>query len=286
LSLATLWWVQARHLYYPGLREHWTQGWQGFPANHAPETLLTWSAQCLIGIGHYGTTSMGIPLALLALVGGIVLGRRSPALAVLLAGPIAFGWLAALLGRYPMGDRTVFFAVPCIWLLATAGLSWLFVRLPGRWAWSAPLLAVVLVAPGAARMAKYAVQPAPKVDFRGAFAWVQQQREPGDLCWVSHPEVYEVYFGRARPCLGSYDPPGEVLTRAAGHRLWVVAPPPQANTPGPWDELRNRLPSTGRVAVTRQEFCGLEVAAWDEATPPPGLGPTLFPPSPSGTAAP
>jgi hypothetical protein len=286
MSLTALWWLQARHLYYPGLREHWTQGWEGFPANHAPWTLFLWSARCQAGIGHYGTTGLGIPLALLALVGVFVLGRRSPALALLLAGPIGFGWAAALLGRYPMGDRTVFFAVPCVWLLATAGLAGVFVWLPRRWAWSVPLLAGVLVAPGIPRMAKYVVRPAPRVDFRGAFAYVQRQRGAEDLCWVSHPEVYEVYFGKTRRCLGSHDPAGEVLTRAAGHRLWVVAPPLQANTPGPWDELRNCLPSAGRVAVTRQEFCGLEVAAYDEATMPPGPGPSLFPPTPSGSAVP
>jgi hypothetical protein len=68
LAVLSLWWVQARHLYYPGLHEHWI-GWGGFPKDYSPGTLLGWTVRCFIGIGNYGTTSMGVPLLLLGLVG-------------------------------------------------------------------------------------------------------------------------------------------------------------------------------------------------------------------------
>src|SRR5262249_56589151 len=98
-------------------------GWGGFPADGSPGTLLTWSVRALVGIGYYGTTGMGIPLVLLGLLGLIGMCRRSPALAALLGGPLALVCLAGLLRQYPLAERTGFFVVHCLWLLAVAGFQ-------------------------------------------------------------------------------------------------------------------------------------------------------------------
>jgi hypothetical protein len=225
LSALALWEVSARHLYYPGLREHWTQGWHGFPDSSSWGAVLKWLVDCLIDIGDYGTRGMGIPLLLLAGMGLAVLWARSRPLVVLLAGPIVLAGAAAFLRSYPMGDRTLFFAVPCIWLLAASGLELLMQRLPRRLAWVGLLGAAAVIAPGALDMAQSLFVVTPKVEFREAFAYVHHHWREGDTLWVSHPEVYEVYFGTDTHVLGYATPFEEVERIAARGRLWSGALP-------------------------------------------------------------
>jgi hypothetical protein len=266
LSALALWELQVRHLDYPGLREHWTAGWQGFPADSSLPTLLKWSVDAFIGIGHYATTGMGIPLLVLGVAGLVVCGCRSLPLGLLLAGPVLLGWLAALLGRYPMGERTVFFAVPCLWLSAVVGLEWLCRQMRSRWAWVGLVLGAALLVPGTVRQATYLLAAAPRSDFRGAFAYVHHQRSEGDLCWVSHPQVYEVYFGRPVSCLGPDMAAAALARQVRGKRLWVVAPPLDQWPGGP--ELQACLRSAGLTAVARKTLVGLEVVLWVPARDP------------------
>jgi hypothetical protein len=261
LSAGALWWVQARHLYYPGLNDHWV-GWGGFPADRAPATLLCWTWQCFVGIGHYGATGLGVPLLLLGAVGVAALWRRSRSLAVLLSGPLALGYAAALLGVYPMADRTVFFATPCLWLLAAAGLGTLARFRNGRLAWAALVGACVLVVPQAVRTVKYLAVARPRCDYRGALTYVKEHQAEGDLCWVSHPEVYEVYYGTSRPCLGVYTPANEVIARVRGKRLWVVSAPATSQI----EELQvfpEVLRSAGLTVTKHETFVGLDVVLYE-----------------------
>jgi hypothetical protein len=245
LSTFGLWYVSARHLYYPGLREHWTQGWHGFPASPAPGAALKWSFGYLIDIGDYGTRSMGIPLLLLGALGGAALWIRSRPLALLLASPIMIAGAAACLRLYPLGDRTLFFLVPCAWLLAACGLGVVVQRLPERFAWLRLVSLAVLVLPGAVDMTKSLFVVSSKVEFRQAFAYVHQHWYSGDTLWVFHREVYEAYFGRDPSVLGYHTPLEQVQRAASTGRLWIVCPP---RDPG-------RCDSAGVLAWLRAAQC-------------------------------
>jgi hypothetical protein len=265
LSAVSLWWFQARHLYYPGLKEHWVC-WDGFPENCAPLTVLAWSGRCFVGLGHYGSTGLGLPLGLLSIVGLMAVGRRSRPLALLLAGPPLFGYLAALIRVYPMADRTVFFAVPCLWLLAAAGVAALARAGNGRWAWAAVVLVGVLVVPQVVRGGKFLVIAEPRCDFRAAFAYVQRQQAEHDLWWVSAPEMCEVYCGADHPCLSSHCEWDEVAAAVRGRRVWIVAPP-LATWKGPYpQEVAELFRSAGLAPARRERFTGLEAVLYEPDT--------------------
>ena len=261
LSALALWDVSARHLYYPGLREHWTQGWHGFPDFASWEAALKWPVDCLIDIGDYGTRGMGIPLLLLAGMGLAVLWVRARALAVLLAGPIVLAGAAAFLRLYPLGDRTLFFAVPCIWLLAANGFGVLMQRLPRRLAWVGFTGAAALLAPGVVAMTQSLFVVTPKVEFREAFAYVHQHWCGGDTLWVSHPEVYEVYFGRDARVLGYRTPLDEVERIASRGRLWVVLPPQDPRLCG-FTELLARLCAAQSNSLHCHRVKGLDIVLY------------------------
>ncbi len=262
LSGFSLWWFHARHLYSLGLHDFWVEC-GGFPNGHSPRAILDWSIRCLIGIGDYGTTSLGIPLLILGLLGAACCWRRSPPLAVLLSGPIGLGWLMALVGRYPMADRTVFFAVPCVWLLALLGVEAVANRAGSRRASVAVLLALVLLVPGSIRACKYLVLVGTKSDFRNAFVYVDQNRHEQDLCWVSHPEVFEVYYRGRRTCLGSYTPANQLVTSVRGARLWVITPP-ETIWQGPYGQaIPEFLGGFGMRLTSRRQFTGLDVLLFE-----------------------
>jgi hypothetical protein len=269
LSCLALWHFAARYLYYPGLREHWTRGWNGFPDLATPGAALRWAVQCLVGIGNYGTTGMGIPLLMLAALGLRTVWRNSRPLAVLLIGPVLAAGTAAFLGRYPMGDRTVFFAVPCLWLLAAAGAGTLTNYLHGRLAWvGVAVLAAVLV-PDTLRMTRSLTAVHAKVEYREAFAYVDTHWKSGDTLWVLHPEVHDVYYGRDPNLLGYQTPPEQVERSARAGRLWTVAQPRDSGSPV-CAEVFDRLNAAGCTPLQRYQVKGLEVLLYAPPTPSTG----------------
>jgi hypothetical protein len=173
------------------------------------------------------------------------------------------GWLAAVAGKYPMGDRTVFFAVPCLWLLATIGLSEV-ARYAGRYRPAVTILLVLaLVAPQAVRSSGYLLRSAPKADFRGAFEYIDSHRKGSDVCWIATPQVFELYYGPARSCMGDYTPLDEVASAARGNRLWLVAPP-WRDWPAPnKDDLRRTLETIGLQSAYTHKVAGLEVVLYE-----------------------
>jgi hypothetical protein len=224
---------------------------------------LTWTLRCFVGIGHYSATGLGVPLLVLAVIGGVSLWRRSRSLAVTVSGPVIMGYVAALARFYPMADRTVFFTAPCVWLLAGVGLVSLSRVWKSRLAWASVVTAGVLIAPQGIRLSKYLFEEAPRCDFRGALTHIEQQRRHDDLCWVSHPEMHEIYCGADKPCLGGCTPLKEVTNTAKGRRTWVVAPPSAA-----WDgkklgELPRSLEAAGLTPTVRRSFVGLEVTLYE-----------------------
>ncbi len=259
-SALALWYFVGRHLYYPGLGEHWTQGWNGFPDTSSPRCgwALKWAMRCVIDLGNYGTTGMGIPLVLLGTLGIVMLWRRSPPLAVLLVSPAVLGGLAAFLHRYPLGDRTAFFIVPCLWLLAAGGIGTLVNRMHGRFAWLGLALLAALLMPGAVVMTKSFFRVQPKAQFREAFTYVREHWSAGDRLWVSHPEVYEVYYGRDATLLGYYTPPEVVANVARSGRLWTVCVPQEGDNIT-FPEVFKSLRAVQSVPIMRHRVKGLEV---------------------------
>ncbi|HEX5270881.1 MAG TPA: glycosyltransferase family 39 protein [Gemmataceae bacterium] len=264
LSGALLWYFSARHLYYPGLTEHWAAGWSGFPDWSRPGAALLWLLTRLSTVAGYGTDDMGVPVALLAVVGFVVLARTRPAVAVGLVVPLLLALGAACLGKYPLADRTALFAAPCAWLPAAVGVEALRRSLFRRWPAVALLVPAVLLAPGVIHMSKLLVVPRPNTAFREAFAFVEGVRRPDDVLFVSHVEVYEVYCGREPPALGAGDL--DRLGEAARHnRVWLVRCLSPMCRGGPClPEAEQRVEEAGgRPTLLRRDFQGLEVALYE-----------------------
>jgi hypothetical protein len=257
-----LWWLHARHLYYPGLRHHWSQG---FPDAPGAGAAAVWLLKCAIRIGDYGTTGMGVPLLVLGAVGLWVLGRRTPALPALVLGPFILAAAACFGRRYPLDDRTAFFLVPCLWLAAAAGLGALLARLPRRAGLVAVSLAALALVPDALRVGKQMVAVEPRAEYREAFAYVRGHWATGDALWVLHPEVYAVYYGGEAPPLDSYSPTAAVRRAVEDGRLWVICPPGARASPETFQFLHDH--AAGPVAYRR--LAGLEIALY---TAPTGAG--------------
>jgi hypothetical protein len=266
VSCAVLWYGILRHQRTSALQSYWADSFGDFSSVWG---LLGWCVRCLLEIGHYGSNGLGIPLVLLAGAGVVFLGRRSPAMAVLLTVPVALAMTASLLRFYPLADRLAFFLVPCIWLLAAESIGRFaeFLYQPRRlravtWVGLASLL--LLLAPGVGQLGKNLFVAVPRLPFRDAFEYVERQREPRDVCWVSHPEVFEVYRGKASWCLNSYSPAPEVVKQAAGRRVWLICATGPAWT-GPRAELEAQLMQEGMTPLAARDFPSLVVHLYGPA---------------------
>ncbi|MFO0876255.1 MAG: glycosyltransferase family 39 protein [Gemmataceae bacterium] len=224
LSVAAVGLLSARHQRTRSLEEYWNHA---FLDLSSVEGVVPWTLQYLVKVGNYGTTSLGIPLVLLGVVGVAGMWQRSRALALLVSAPLGIAMVPNVLRLYPLDDRLLFFATPCVWLSAAAGVSYIMGRLRGRMAWVIGTALALLVVPGVVRAATYLVVVKPKAEFREAFGLVLQEEEVGDLWWVSHPEVAEVYLGKERRCLGANDPPAVVVEAGRGKRIWLVVCVPE-----------------------------------------------------------
>jgi hypothetical protein len=258
-----LWYCDARHLYYPGLTQHWSRGF--FPPGTGPVGLGSWVLGRLAGIGHYGTAGLGVPLLALAGLGGAVVARRSVPLVLLLTVPVALGFGACFLHKYPMDDRLVFFAVPSVWLLASAGIGAILGKLPaprGRAAWAGALAFGTLLLPGVVEAAKELVWVVPRVEFRGAFAYVGEHWRPGDTLWVMHSEVYETYFGKQQGLQGNHTPPALLEAAARQGRVWLIYTPPPTPEAMP-EALFPRLEALGCVRHDQPAIKGLRIVLYE-----------------------
>ena len=269
-----MWWVtfvallsvSSLVLWYGAARYHNSPQQQAAFARHfinasSLGAALASTVSCLIGLGSYASTAIGVPLLLFGGLGAVVLSRRSPALVMLLVSPLGIAGLAAALRSYPLGDRLGLFAAPCIWLLAAAGIGATTQRLRGRFAGAGWLVLALLLLPDGIRTTQSLIVVQPQADFRSAFAYVQQHRLPGDTLWVSHPEVYEVYFGKEPPILGAYTDPDVVERAALAGRLWLVYTPQGPNRTN-FPAVFERLLAVHSVPALRHEVAGLEVVLY------------------------
>jgi hypothetical protein len=178
LSAALLWWFSARHLFHEGLIDHWGHGgWGGFPDWSTPLGIGKWLLGRPVEMGNYGNRELGVILTLLALVGGVTLVRRSRALVVLLVAPFALAMVAALLGKYPLAHRTSMFLLPCLWLLAAAGISGV-VTWGRQRRWELAFAGLLLIAWDFTWLVVQVAKPKANLDYRGAYEFVHVTDNP------------------------------------------------------------------------------------------------------------
>jgi hypothetical protein len=251
LSGLGVWWFSARHMYYPGMIEHWGHnGWHGFPDWHSPADLCLWTLLRPCEVGNYGSRELGFVLTALAAVGLGSLARRAPARAVLLAGPFALAVAAGLLGKYPLAGRTAFFLLPCLWLAAVAGFG-VVVEAAGRKGWRLASAGGLLVAWDLCWLLLRLASPDPGSDYRAAYAFVRENRQAGDAVWCQTGVVYQTYHGKGDPALLDGDLP--LAERSVGaRRTWVVVGATR-------DDLRRRLEDAGGRVRLRHDVSGLAV---------------------------
>jgi hypothetical protein len=254
LSSLVLWQLVIRHQASSVLRAYWASSFLDLSSAGA---VGAWTGRCLIEIGNYGTREMGLPLLILSLVGAASLWRR-PARLVLLVGPIFLAFIASALRLYPLGGRLLFFLVPGLWLLAARGIGVLSRRLPIRLAWLGWALPAALLLPAALWAGRLFNEVTPRCQFREAFAYVEAHREVGDILWVSHPQVYEVYYGRP-PDLSAYSPPEMVARATKTSRLWMVCAVAGSRERHTAAETVARVKAVSPVILDRRRFRGLEV---------------------------
>jgi hypothetical protein len=257
LSGLILWQLAVRHQATSALHAYWNES---FIDLTSPSTAAVWTERRLIEIGNYGTREMGLPLVLLALVGAASL-RRRPARLVLLMGPLALALCASALRLYPLGGRLLFFLVPCLWLLAARGIEVLMRRLSLGRAWLGWLLPMVLLAPSLLWAGEWLLVVTPRCQFREAFDYVEAHRQSGDVLWVSHPQVYEVYRGHA-PTLSAYSSPSRVEEVAQNGRLWMVCAIAGSRERYTAADTVARMKAASCAVIDRRRFRGLDVVLY------------------------
>ena len=258
LSGLALWWFSGRHMYYHGMIQDWgSRGWGGFPDWQNPVATVLWVLNCPVSIGNYGTRELGIILALLALTGGWQLAKKSPMHAVLLTMPFFLAILAALLGKYPVAERTGFFLLPSLWLLAARGIGWILDRgrQHGR-EWAGVL--VFLLAWDFIRLGVQFAHPDPQADYRGAYQFVHSQRRSNDCLWAQMSVVHQVYYGLNDSHVLTDAQLNEAVEKANTGRLWVVE---ADNRP----DLQKRFTDTGSRLVLSRHFSRLNVFLFEPA---------------------
>jgi hypothetical protein len=260
LSGLALWWFSGRHMYYPGMIEHWGhRGWWGFPDWHSPANLCRWLLWRPYEIGNYGTRELGIVLAGLAVVGACAWAKNARPLVVLLCGPFFLALAAALLGKYPLAHRTAFFLLPCLWLLAARGLG-AVVEAGRRRGLELAALGLLLVAWDFAHTVAGVVRPDARIDYRGAYVFVRAHRQANDALWAQMAVVYETYYGKDAPILRDADWP--LAQQVVGQqRLWAV----MGNTR---HDLRQRLEEAGGRVILSHQVSGLSILLFEPKAPP------------------
>ena len=205
-----------------GLYKYWlTAG--AFPPP-TPDLFFAWVWKSVRGIiGSYETMYIsGSELGMfLVLVGaaGLIIAKRTW-VAMLLLSPLPMGVAAALLRKYPFGDRLALYLVPSLALLMAAGIDFLWGKEDGKRTMLGMLLAVMLIGGSVARCVYVYRNPDGREETREAFDWIRRNWRAGDMILVSKLTV---------PSFDYYAP----KTGMAGlKQLWEAPPSAGPNWPG------------------------------------------------------
>lgn len=267
-STFIVWLIQARHMYYPGLIEHWRDSWDGFPRGYAPDVLVGWTWRRMLSLCEYATLGVGTLILPLALLGAVGIWRESKAIFALLLAPIGITYVAALATKYPFADRTVFFLTPCVYCLAAHGMLQVWQWLDGRRAWFGFVaIAVVLVIPFP-RMITDGILPRPRFEFRDAYAYLHQHRKPNDLVVAWCRPLYEAHVQYLFPewpddSIDEWEVREKAKTWVLDRPIWVVAPSFRV-----LDELIEPLLARGMSIGERHSFYMVDVVRLDPPATP------------------
>ena len=251
-SGAALWWFSSRHMYYPATVGQWgANGWGGFPDWNSFPKICTWALSRPVELGNYGNRDIGILLTFLAIMGVFwLVARRGSATVILLLAAPMLAMTAALLGKYPLADRTMFFLLPCLWLLAGAGIGqceewW------ERRGWTLDGLAVVFIAWDFFYLVAWLIHPDPGTDYRGAYEFITARRQQGDWIWTRPDVVYETYYGKDSKVFGNWKTIPQAVEMTEG-RLWLFIGKGQLSLLQPYI-------AAGRHIITQQHVPGGDV---------------------------
>ena len=243
MSLAACYLVALRRLAADReLLDYWKDSFMPLPPHSLTD--FKWFVDSFFG---FFNTSAGLKFiglaALVSIIGGISIFRKSTERGFLLVAPAIFTLVASGLHKYPFGGRLTLFLVPAALLLMAEGAELLRASTPRSVpAGGAVLLALLFVDPGMyvlhhfARPHTEVAQPGimfPE-ELKPVVTYVQGHESPGDLVYVfygSQP-AFEYYaerdhFIRDNVEIGSAsgdDPHGyeSDLNPLRGHRAWVI----------------------------------------------------------------
>jgi hypothetical protein len=189
------------------------------------------------GVGEH--TGVGTPIAglaaALAIVGALSISRDSKLKLVILLGPIALILAASALRKYSFTGRMILFILPSLILLIAAGLTSpeagrnRRLRLPQIIMFATLYLLTLLSAVNGV------VRPPISEEVRPVFAFIDQNRQPGDVVYLYVGADKAFYFYRPRFGLslmpyvsGQYcmtkatDKPPDLLALRGTKRVWIV----------------------------------------------------------------
>ena len=221
--------------------------WQGhFPDWSRPWRLPVWSLAGTCEVVRYCFKPFGNIFAPLALIGAVWLGpagRRRELL--LLAGPLALAWLAALSHGYPYGgSRLEIFAAPGLAILLAAGVEPVRQWCRARWRWGSVAVLVLLLTPLGETL-RFVVTPWPRTDAAEAADYILTRRGPHDQIAANHWE-YVYYFRHQISACEEL----ALESHTSGGRIWMAFSTPDR---GEQHRFRTALASRGRI-LERKKF--------------------------------
>jgi len=189
-----------------------------FPCWEKPWTVPGWIALSTLEVFRYCCKPIGQPLAALAVIGGIELWRRNQrALVLVLAVPLALGFLAACMYRYPYGGvRFMVYMTPALVLLISAGISPTLGWLRSRSLIGAALLLGLITIPVGYSL-RTVIAPWPVAVNASASSFVHAHRRSADAV-LGNDWTHRYYF---RDLGSKFRTPDESFGEPLD-RLWVV----------------------------------------------------------------
>jgi hypothetical protein len=187
------------------------------------------------------------PLLVLAVVGLIGLALRRPTAAAMLVLPAAVMWIASVLHKYPVFDRTVLFLVPATALLAAEGagtVTGFARRRAPRIVVATSVACVVLLVPlvhAAARM----IDPVQHEEIKAALVHIRSHWQPGSALFVDSGARFAFRYYLDCGCLAA----AEVRGRGLAWRFGQL-PGGRGTGPVPLRQVDPRF-VVGRLDVTR-----------------------------------
>jgi hypothetical protein len=205
---------------------------------HAPGQIVPWIAAAMWNLGFTITSVRLAPIAAAALVLALIVALcRRDRLGLMLAAPIGFCGLGAVMQSYPWLPRLILFLAPLVLILVAYEIGWLVRLGPARI--RATVTCIVCAALGYATLSAIkntALTDTSFDDPRGAVAAIASQWHQGDVIYASGAGLpVVIYYGSILDSIphiayvSGYDPafvPGEAERRAplprTEGRLWFI----------------------------------------------------------------